>query len=84
MAVGKLTTVGKLTAEEVQIRARKRVLDITRMLETDDGKKLLENLEIEFDSRPLVRDSAHQTVIAAAQRDVIHWIKEIIRRGNDL
>ena len=74
----------KLTAAEVKLRAQKRVKNIAVLLESDGGKDLMKELKDQFDSRPLVHGDAHQTVIAAAQRDVIHWIEEIIKRGNEL
>lgn len=74
----------KLTAEEIQIRARKRAKNIARMMGTSDGLQLLDALEDQFGSGPLVQDDAHKTAIKAAQYDVILWIKEVIKRGNDL
>lgn len=74
----------KLTAADVKLRAQKRVKNIAALLASDSGKDFLQELENEFDSLPLVRGDAHRTVVAAAQRDVIHWIKEIQKRGSEL
>jgi len=74
----------KLTAEEVQIKARKRAKNIARMMGTDDGLQLLEALKDQFGVGPLVQHDAHTTVVKTAQYDVILWIEEVIQRGNEL
>lgn len=74
----------KLTAADVKLRAQKRVKNIAVLLASDGGKDLMKELENQFDSQSLVRKDAHETVVAAAQRDVIHWIREIQKRGNEL
>ncbi len=74
----------KLSVAEIKLRAQKRVKNISTLLASDGGKDFMKELKEQFDSEPLVHLDAHRTVVAAAQRDVIHWIEEIQQRGNDL
>ncbi len=74
----------KLTVTELKLRAQKRVKNISALLSSDGGKDLMKELKEQFDSQPLIHGDTHQTVVAAAQRDVVHWIEEIQKRGNEL
>jgi hypothetical protein len=76
----------RLTAEDVQARARQRATMFSEYFDTETGKEVLKELRSEFCDMFLTDGvQGHDNiVIQAAQRDVIHWIEEIIQRGRKL
>lgn len=56
----------------------KRSAPFKRLFNSEDGKKVLQALKAEFKTINIVADNPHQTVINAAQRDVLDYIDIMI------
>ena len=68
--------------EKAKKRAHAKASVFSQLFSSPVGKEVLTEIKLQFDGLFLVGKSEHETVVKAAQRDVVHWIEEIIERGN--
>ncbi len=67
--------------EQLIAAAKKKAFQISRLLKTPDGEIFMDEIELAFGGS-VCAESAHQTVIHAAYRDVLDWIKQVQIRGD--
>ena len=70
--------------EEVRKNAQAKASSFAELFGSSIGKVVLGEIKEQFDVRVLCVEDAHETIIRAAQRDVVHWIEEVIERGSRL
>ncbi len=68
--------------EVIRQKAQKKAAEFADLFESEIGKSVFKEIKEQFDGSFLVCDNQHETVVRAAQRDVIRWVEEIIDRGN--
>ena len=51
------------------------------LFENPLGREVMQEIKDQFDQEILCMEDAHETIIRAAQRDVVRWIEEVINRG---
>ncbi len=66
--------------EDIRKRAEIKAREFSDVFESDAGKRVLAEIEIQFGGFAIT-DNPHTTIINAAQNDVVIWIKELIERG---
>lgn len=62
-------------------RAQKKAVEFAELFNSPIGKSVMQEVKAQFDVPVLCAESSHETTIRAAQRDVVHWIEEVIIRG---
>ena len=77
--MGKTDTI---SVEQVRQRAQAKASNFSELFRSPIGQEVLKELKEEFDVQVLCAADAHETIIRAAQRDVVRWIDEVIERGN--
>ena len=68
--------------EKALKHARHKAEPFARLFDGEDGTKVLNALVAAFDAPTLVTDNPHSTVVKAAQRDVVAYIKAQIQLGS--
>lgn len=51
------------------------------LFQNPQGREVMQEIKNQFDQEVLCMEGAHETIIRAAQRDVVRWIEEVITRG---
>lgn len=82
--MGVITEQEKVRRESLKAEAEKKVYSLYTFLNNEGGKNFIQELKNQFDTPVLAQSTAHETVIRAAQRDVIRWIEDIVERGKQL
>ncbi len=70
------------TVEQIKQRAQSKATNFSELFRSPIGKEVLEDLKEQFEPESLCVENQHETIIRAAQRDVVRWIEEVIERGN--
>ena len=71
-----------LASAEARKRAMsKAVLFDDVLFQNPQGREVMQEIKDQFDQEVLCMEGAHETIIRAAQRDVVRWIEEVITRG---
>ncbi len=73
----------RLRLEEVKKDAMRKAREFSDVFESVEGKRVLKELQKEFDPSVLATGEDNSTIIRAAQRDVVRWVEEVINRGKD-
>ncbi len=67
----------------VKKELRKSALCFRNTFSTPEGMKTLKNLKQEFSPVAIVSSTSHETVVNAAQRDVVEYIETMIKLTED-
>ena len=70
--------------EEIRKKAQGKASAFSELFSSPIGKEVLQEIKEQFDAQTLCVEDAHETIIRAAQRDVVRWIEEVIERGKRL
>lgn len=71
------------TLEERRRELLRKAADFEQLFETPTGKKVLEHLEAEFNPVALFSDNPHRTSYNTGRRDVVEYIKEMMRASKN-
>jgi hypothetical protein len=69
--------------QKLRNNLQKKSVPFYNVFNTMEGQEVLAQLAAEFAPTIIVHDSPHQTIVKAAQRDVIEYIKSMIRLRED-
>jgi len=69
-------------ADAARKRAMSKAVVFAEVFANPQGAEVLLEIKNQFDVDVLCVEDAHETIIRAAQRDVVRWIEEVITRGN--
>jgi hypothetical protein len=69
--------------DQLKRELAKKAIPFHNVFSSPEGALVLERLKAEFDPSDIVAENAHQTVVKAAQRDVIRYIENMIKLRED-
>ena len=69
------------SVERARNKAQAKANVFAEVFGNPQGKEVLQIIKDQFEPESLCVDQAHETIIRAAQRDVVRWIEEVITRG---
>lgn len=73
-----------MTPEEAKQNIKKLATTYRRLFETPNGMKVLLDLESEFEPDKLMGNNDAQTNYNVGKRDVVRYIKQMIRIGDNV
>ena len=80
--MGQLQAEQAARIEKAKKKAQAKAFLFSEVLfQNPQGREVMQEIKKEFDVDVLCVEGAHETIIRAAQRDVVHWIEEVITRG---
>ena len=69
-------------ADAARKRAQSKAMLFDDVLfQNPQGREVMQEIKNQFDPESLCVEDSHETIIRAAQRDVVRWIEEVITRG---
>ena len=71
-----------VSIERARKKAQGKANVFAEVFGNPQGVEVLLAIKEQFDQEILCMEGAHETIIRAAQRDVVRWIEEVITRGN--
>jgi len=70
---------GKERITELRHNLKKKAIPFHNVFSSPEGQEVLDMLRAEFSPAALCDNSPHQTIVHAAQRDVIEYIEIMIK-----
>ena len=71
----------RLKIEVARKRAQAKANIFAEVFGNPQGVEVLQEIKEQFDVPVICVEQSHETIIRAAQRDVVRWIEEVIIRG---